>query len=247
MRRLWPDPGEVDDVAALVAAEARPPHADRPWLLVNMVASLDGAITIEERSGGLGGAADREVFFALRHVADVVMVGAGTARAEGYGPTRANDAVRALRRARGQAELPRLAVVTRSLDLDPAARLFTDPGNRPYVITHRAAPPDRVAALTDVAEVLQLGDDEVDLAAALARLRDDGASVVTCEGGPTLNGDLIAHDLVDEWAMTVAPVLVAGDAGRSSRGPLADPRSFELARLLEADGELLGRWVRRSG
>jgi riboflavin-specific deaminase-like protein len=244
MRRLWPEPGTVDDIGSLVAAEPRAPHADRPWLLVNMVASIDGAITIEGRSGGLGGEADRTMFFALRHVADVILVGAGTVRAEDYGPTRAAEAVRAARAERGQAALPRLAVVTRSLDLDPSARLFGDPENRPYVITHRAAPADRVAALGQVAEVLQLGDDAVDLVAALQRLRADGAGVVTCEGGPALNGDLIAHDLVDEWALTLAPLLVSGDAGRSSRGPVPDPRRFELARLLEADGELLGRWVR---
>lgn len=244
MQRLWPEPGAVDDVGALVAAEQRSPHGSRPWLLVNMVASLDGAITIEGRSGGLGGEADRQMFFALRHVADVILVGAGTARAEDYGPTRAGDEVRAARSSRGQAALPRLALVTRSVDLDPGARVFGDPGNRPYVITHVGAPADRVAALSEVAEVVQLGDGEVDLEAALRRLRDDGAAVVTCEGGPALNGDLIAHDLVDEWALTIAPLLVSGDAGRSSRGPVPDPRRFELARLLEADGELLGRWLR---
>jgi riboflavin biosynthesis pyrimidine reductase len=244
MRRLWPEPGTVDDIGALVAAEPRAPHASRPWLLVNMVASLDGAITIGGRSGGLGGEADRAMFFALRHVADVVLVGAGTARAEDYGPSRAPEGVRAARVARGQAALPRLAVVTRSLDLDPSARLFGDASNRPWVITHQDADAGRVATLGEVADVIQVGDGEVDLVAALGRLRADGAGVVTCEGGPALNGDLIAHDLVDEWALTIAPLLVSGDAGRSSRGPLPDPRRFELARLLEADGELLGRWVR---
>ncbi len=247
MRRLWPEPGSVDDVGALVAAEPRRTRASRPWLLVNMVASLDGAISIDGRSGGLGGDADRSMFFALRHVADVVLVGAGTVRAEDYGPTRASDAVRAVRRARGQAALPRLAVVTRSLELDPGARLFGDVANRPYVITHRTAPPERVAELSEVAEVLQLGDGEVDLVAAVERLHADGARVITCEGGPALNGDLIAHDLVDEWARTIAPLLVSGDAGPSSRGARPDPRRFELTRLLEADGELLGRWVRSAG
>src|SRR5687768_3511645 len=97
MRRLWPEPGTVEDVGALVAADARPAHPSRPWLLVNMVASLDGAITIEERSGGLGGEGDRAMFFALRHIADVILVGAGTARAEDYGPTRGSEAVRQAR------------------------------------------------------------------------------------------------------------------------------------------------------
>jgi riboflavin-specific deaminase-like protein len=244
MRRLWPDPGDVDDIAALVASEARPAPTDRPWLLVNMVASLDGGVTLEGRSGGLAGPADKELFGALRQVADVVMAGAGTMRAEDYGPPKATDEVREVRRERGQREVPRLAIVTRRLDLDPAARMFTDPHNRPYVITHASAPSDRVAALADVAEVLVFGDDEVDLVAALAHLRSDGAEVVTCEGGPTLNGTLISHDVIDEWDLTLSPRLIAGDAGRSSRGMVADPRHFDLDRLLEGDGELLGRWVR---
>ena len=151
MRRLWPDPGEVDDVGALVAAEARPAPPDRPWLLVNMVASLDGAITIDERSGGLGGPADKAMFFALRHVADVVLVGAGTARAEGYGPPSASDEVRAARRARGPGARCRAwRVVTRSLDLDPDARaVHATRTTAPIVITHEAAPADRRAALAD--------------------------------------------------------------------------------------------------
>jgi riboflavin biosynthesis pyrimidine reductase len=245
MRRLWPEPREVDDVAALVAAEARPQHDERPWLLVNMVASLDGGVTVDGRSGGLAGKADKELFGALRQIADVVLVGAGTARAEDYGPPKASDEVRAVRRARGQREVPRLAVVSRRLELDPAAKLFTDPSNRPHVITHAAAPEDRREALTEVAEIVTFGDDDVDLVAAMAFLRAEGASVVTCEGGPTLNGTLIAHDLIDEWALTISPLLIAGDARRSSRGMVADPRRFELSRLLEGDGELLGRWVRR--
>jgi 5-amino-6-(5-phosphoribosylamino)uracil reductase len=248
MRRLWPTSSagseEVDDVAALVAAEDRPPPADRPWILVNMVASLDGGVTVEGRSGGLAGAADKELFGALRQVADVVLAGAGTMRAEDYGPPKATDAVRAIRRERGQREVPRLAVVTRRLDLDPAARLFSDPDNRPCIITHHAAPEDRRAALAEVADFIVVGEDDVDLPAALAQLRADGADLVTCEGGPTLNGTLISHDLIDEWALTISPLLIAGDARRSSRGLVADPRRFRLDRLLEGDGELLGRWVR---
>ena len=119
---------------------------DRPWVLVNMVASLDGAITIADRSGGLGGPADKAMFSALRGVADVVMAGAGTVRAEGYGPARPSDAVRAVRRARGQAEVPRIAVVTRSLDLDLATPLFTEavePTDRDHLRVGRSRSPGR--------------------------------------------------------------------------------------------------------
>jgi len=245
MRRLWPDPGEVDDIAALVAAEARPAPADRPWVLVNMVASLDGAITIAERSGGLGGPADKAMFAALRGIADVVLVGAGTARAERYGPARPSEAIRAARRARGQHEVPQIALVTRSLDLDLSTPLFTEAERPSIVITCASADPHRQAAAAEVAELVVAGDDAVDLPAALAALRTADAEVVTCEGGPTLNGDLIAADLIDEWALTAAPLLVGGDAGRGSRSRHpADPRAMRLDRLLESDHYLLERWVR---
>ncbi len=245
MRRLWPEPGEVDDVAGLVAAEARPSPPDRPWLLVNMVSSLDGAITIGERSGGLGGPADKAVFSALRAVADVVMAGAGTVRAEGYGPARPTAAARAARAARGQAEVPQIAVVSRSLELDLGTPLFTEAERPTIVITCGSADADRRAEVAEVAELIVVGDDAVDLTAALGALRAGGASVVTCEGGPHLNGDLLVADLVDEWALTISPVLVGGDAGRSSRGPyVPEPVGMALDRMLEDDGFLLTRWVR---
>ena len=172
MRRLWPDPGEVDDVAAFVAAEERPTPPDRPWLLVNMVASLDGAIAVDGRSGGLAGPADKEMFTALRAVADVVLVGAGTIRAEGYGPPRPSAATRAARRSRGQAEVPRIATVTRSLYLDVSTPLFTEAESPPIVITCAGSDPAQRDALGEVADVIVAGVDTVDLAGALAAAPD---------------------------------------------------------------------------
>lgn len=245
MRCLWPDPDDVADVDALIAAEPRPAHAERPWLLVNMVSSLDGAIEVRGRSGALGGPADKAVFFALRGVADVVLAGAGTVRAEGYGPARPSEAVRAARLARGQESAPTIAVVTRSLDLDLGSSLFTSDGPRPIVITCDAAPGDRRRAAAEVADVLVAGHDDVELTQALAELGARGAEVVTCEGGPRLNGDLLAADLVDEWDLTISPLLVGDESKRAAVGPALDaPRGFALGRLLEGDGLLLGRWVR---
>jgi riboflavin biosynthesis pyrimidine reductase len=210
-----------------------------------MIASLDGAITVEGRSGPLGRPADRALFLALRHAADVVLAGAGTIRAEGYGPARPSAEQRAARLARGQTERPAIAVVTRSLRLDLDAPLFTEADPRTIVVTCDAAPADRRRAATERAEVVVAGHDDVDLAAALAALDGLGASLVACEGGPRLNGDLVAADLVDEWDLTLAPWLVGDRSERSSLGPRpAAPRGFELARLLEGDGLLLGRWVR---
>lgn len=244
MRRLWPDPADVPDVNALVAAEERPAAPDRPWLLVNMVTSLDGAISVDGRSAGLAGPADKAVFVALRGIADVVLAGAGTVRAERYGPPSPSEETRAARAARGQAEVPRIAIVTRSLDLDASTPLFQEAAVPPLVITCDASDPAERDALADHAEVLVAGDRQVDLAEAFAHMRRDGVEVITCEGGPHLNGFLIGADLVDEWDLTLSPMLVGDTSGGASQGLGDLPRPAALTRLLEDDGVLLGRWVR---
>lgn len=245
MQRLWPDPGTIDDVTALVAAEGRPAPADRPWLLVNMVTSLDGAVTVGGRSGGLAGPADKAMFSALRAVADVVLVGAGTVRAEGYGPPRPSPSTRAARAKRGQSPAPRLAIASRSLELDLDLPLFAESETPPFVITCQDAPAQRRAEVAEVAELIVTGDTAVDLPLAMAGLHARGVRTITCEGGPHLNGDLLLADLIDEWALTVSPVLVGGDARRATTGPLPPaPRPMHLDRLLEGDGMLLTRWLR---
>lgn len=245
MQRLWPDPGTIDDLAALVAADHRPVPAGRPWLLVNMIASLDGAVTIDGRSGGLAGPADKAMFSALRAVADVVLVGAGTVRAEGYGPPRPSVATRTARGQRGQSEAPRVAIATRSLDLDLDLPLFTEAEAPPFVLTCGDAPAHRLDAVAEVADVVITGDVTVDLPLAMAALHARGVRTITCEGGPHLNGDLLLADLIDEWALTLAPLLVGGDARRSTTGPLPPaPLAMHLDRLLEGDGLLLTRWLR---
>jgi riboflavin biosynthesis pyrimidine reductase len=245
MRRLWPDPGPIDDVAALVATEDRSAPPDRPWVLVNMITALDGAITIDGRSGELGAPADKQLFAALRGVADVVLAGAGTVRAEGYGPPRPSAATRAARRARGQAEAPRLAIATRRLDLDLTTPLFTEAEAPPLLLVCEATPADRRAAAAEVAEVVVAGEDSVDLHAAMAQLHVLGVRTITCEGGAHLNGDLLLADLIDEWALTVAPLLVGGETDRAIVGPMPPaPRPLHLDWLIEGDGLLLTRWLR---
>jgi riboflavin-specific deaminase-like protein len=245
MRRLWPDPSSIDDVFALVADDPRAALPDRPWLLVNMITSLDGAITIDGRSGELGGPADKAMFSALRAISDVVLAGAGTVRAEGYGPPRPTASTRAARLARGQAEAPRLAIATRRLDLDLDAPLFTEAETPPLLLVCEQTPVERRAAADRVAEVIVAGDDTVDLHQAMRELRARGVGTITCEGGAHLNGDLLLADLIDEWAFTLSPLLVGGDADRAISGPLPPaPRPMHLEWLIEGDGLLLTRWLR---
>lgn len=245
MRRLWPDPGPIDDLPALVASAARPAPAGRPWLLVNMIVALDGSVTVDGRSGGLARPADKAMFSALRAVGDVVLAGAGTVRAERYGPPRPSQEMRAARRSRGQAEAPRIAIATRSLDLDLTWPLFTEAEQPPFLLVCEATPRGKRKEAAKVAELIVTGHDTVDLGAAMAELYERGARSITCEGGPHLNGDLLLADLIDEWALTLSPLLTGGDARRATTGPLPPaPREMHLDSILEGDGLLLTRWLR---
>ena len=243
MRQLLPQPGDVDPAQAY-AIERRPP-AGRPWVLVNMVASVDGATAVDGLSGSLGGPADKRVFGAIRAVADVVLAGAGTVRAERYGPPRTPPPLQEARRARGQDPKPRIAVISASLDLPLDTALFRTPESRPIVVTTTAAEPGRRQAVAEVADVVEAGAGRVDLAEALATLGRSGVRVVVGEGGPDINGQLLAAGLVDELCLTVSPQLVGGPSPRLAVGTEAAPTPMRLVHVLEADGLLFLRYVRR--
>ena len=218
MRRLFPEALDaVDPVAAYTDARRRR-HDGRPWVLVNMITSLDGAVAIDQRSGGLGGPADQRVFHLLRDLADVVLVGDGTARAERYGPPAKP----------GQ----RIAVVTRSANLDWSSPLFASGAG--IVVTAEDAPAVPV-------DSIRAGRGAVDLGAALERLEGE---VVLCEGGPELNGELITIGAADEWCLTLSPMLVGGGAGRAARATMSRPTGFDLVHVLEEAGFLFLRAVR---
>lgn len=248
MRRLVPDVVDValeDTYAGLVLA-GPPGGRGRAAVSLGMVSSVDGAVSIDGTSAGLGGAADRLAFRRLRDACDAILVGAGTVRAEDYRPPRASAARAEARRSAGLGPAPQLIVLTRDALLDPEARLFRaerDPGvPAPVVITHAGAPADRVAALAEVADVVVLGSVDVDLDAVLRWCHDRGLTRVLCEGGPSLNGALLAAGLVDEVFLTLAPTLVGGSAGRIVAGAGFGPAALELVALHEHEGELLLRY-----
>jgi riboflavin biosynthesis pyrimidine reductase len=239
-------PSFVDDVAAdeIYAADPRPTPPDRPWVVVGMITSLDGATAVDGRSGAFGSAGDHAVFAALRAVADIVLVGAGTVRHESYGPPALTAAQQAARRARGQTPLPRLAVVSGRLDLAPDARVFAD-GHRPLVLTTERASAGAPPWLRAAADLHPFGEDRVDLVSALEGLRALGpAGVVVAEGGPTINATLIDGGVLDEVCLTLAPVLAGGPSVRWSGPAGALLRPLTLARVLEEDGYLFLRYVR---
>ncbi len=221
MRRLLPGPATeltVDEAAAW----SRPRPAGRPWVALCMIASIDGSTALDDRSGGLSGPTDVAMLGALRRVADVVLVGAGTARAEGYGPPRKP----------GQ----RIAVVTNSGRVDAGSELFRSGAG--YLVA-----PDTADTPAGV-EVLRAGHDRVDLRLAMAQI---DAAVVQAEGGPTLNAALAEADLLDELNVTVSPMLAGGPGARVVADAGRIGRRFELGQLVEDDGFLFARWLRRGG
>ncbi len=224
-------PGEaVDSLEDLYAV-------DGPVLRAGFVHSVDGAIAVDGSSEGLSSAPDKAVFRALRAVCDAVVVGAGTARAEDYGPVLLSKSGAVWRAARGLPHPP-LVLVSRSLDLDPGARCFTGAA-RPIVLTCAAAAAP--AGLTEVADVIVKGEETVDLLAGLAALRERGLAHLLCEGGPALLTDLLRLRAVDELCLTTTPLLV-GAAPRLV-GELDEPVRLAPVHLLDGgDGVVLGRY-----
>lgn len=254
MLRLWPPhrdgercPPELTG-AELVDVYSYPDALSRPWVRINFVSSVDGAATVGGFSAGLSSRADRQVFGLLRELADVVLVGAGTARTEGYRGTRSSAQLRSRRRMRGQAEVAPIAVVTASAAIEPDAPLLTDTLVPPLVLTTSAAPEHRRERLAAAgAEVTVVGAEWVQPTPLLAELDRRGLRRVLCEGGPRLLGDLVAGDAVDEMCLTLAPCLAGGGAPRIVAGATpAAAQGLHTASVLAEDCVLLLRYLRHA-
>lgn len=201
--------------------------APGPHLRAGFVTSVDGVIAVDGASGPLGSAADKAAFRALRAVTDAVVVGAGTARAEDYGPVRHGEAATAWRAAHGRAADTPIVVVSRTGRLAPDARLLQGP-----VLL---AVPEHVEVDLDV-EVLRTTDPRRLVAALHAR----GLTRLLCEGGPSLLTDLFAAGVVDELCLTTSPQAVGEGPHLLGRVPVT---GLELLSLVHDDpGVLLSRW-----
>ncbi len=196
-----------------------------PWLRVNMISTVDGAATGPDgRSGGINNDADKRVFDTLRRLCDAVVVGAGTARDEGY-----QDLSRPL------------VLVSRSAGVPPRLR-EAEPGSVLMATCGTAEHLDEARALLGAEQVLVLGEDRVDLAAMKRTLAERGLTSLLGEGGPHLLRDLLAEGVVDELDWTVVPRLLADEHPRMTSGPAVDV-PLRLTLLLEDAGTLLGRWL----
>jgi riboflavin biosynthesis pyrimidine reductase len=239
MIRESPGGEEIDPVELQMAYPRRRP--DRPWIMANFVSTVDGAAVVDGGSTAINDRDDMRLFGAMRAAADFILVGAETVRSEDYRPVTLDERRREARVAAGLDQTPHLVIVSGSLSLDPSARVFGDPEHRPTILTGESADPDRYSALSEVADVVRL--QETSPGGIIHYLRM--ARVVLCEGGPGLWGQFISAGLVDEQALTLAPMLVAGESIRIARGPEANPPlEMTLDRVLYGDRSLFLRYVR---
>jgi riboflavin-specific deaminase-like protein len=240
MQLLYPEsrPSSPDELASgLRLGDMAPP--DRPYLVLNMVSSLDGKATIDWRTKGLSTELDRRLFHRLRTQGDAIMAGAGTVRAERYGRMAKSEELRAVREAEGLAADPLAVIVSARLDLPADLPILNAPEQRVLIATHSDASLPDVAAETIYERT---GDD---LPLLMSRLREDhGIRSVVCEGGPTLNSHLFAAGLVDELWLTLNPKVAGGAAALTivAGRELVEPAELELISLAEGDGDLFTRW-----
>jgi riboflavin biosynthesis pyrimidine reductase len=230
----------VTELERLSPGAAVEDHGYRPapeGLRANMIFSADGAAGFQGRAGPLSSSADQQLLVALRAYADVVLVGAGTARAERYGPARLRPDHHAQRITLGLCEEPPpIAVVSQSGVL-PDSMFGSTP---PILITSARSARENATIRESPCEVLVCGEDAVDITAAVAQLRDRGLHRVLCEGGPTLLDELVSADLVDELCVTLAPRLAGSQPlGRGTPSGLPTPAGLRLDNVLVSDDDYL--------
>ena len=226
-----PRVGTVSDIAELASFYAEPPDGVR----VNMIYSADGAAVFGGRAGPLSSHTDQQLLKILRGFADVVLVGAATARAENYGPVQLSERQQAERQRAGKSKPPPIAVISRTGELP--TRLVSDPSQPPLLVTGAQSAERHNRSSDQRCGVLVAGEDIVDVARAVALLRGHGLSRVLCEGGPTLLDELVDADVVAEVCVTLAPKLAASQPLSRRRQPsrLPLPAALTLEHALAYD------------
>jgi len=221
---------------------------DRPFVCVNMAATVDGKITSATREyPSFTSAHDRETMDRLRAEADAILVGAGTARADDPPLHVRSEAMRSYRRSLGKPDGLDRVLVSASLDIEPDNRFFDDSGSARIVATVEGAPAEKLTRLEGLAEIWRLGAESVDLAALLRRLKARGVERLLLEGGGELNWGFLEQDLIDELYVTIAPCLLGGrDAPTLLEGSgleMAGRRRLKLLDLHRERDELYSRWA----
>jgi riboflavin-specific deaminase-like protein len=242
--QLLPAPDRVDAETLIAGLDLEPEApADRPYTLVNFVATVDGSASFQGRSGGIGDDGDRRMFHALREPVDAVLAGTGTLRAERYGRILGRPERRRRRLEAGRSAEPLACVITRSGELPLDIPLFTEPEAR--LVVFSPTPMDLAEVAAQVQVELYDPSTERSLTEIMRSLRQNHqVRTLLCEGGPSLFGSLLKEQLVDELFLTVAPKLSGGstDPTITVGDPLPELAQMRIAWLLEHNDSLYLRY-----
>ena len=197
---------EIDALLETYIADERTHISGGPWTMLNMISSQNGLATLDGKSGPLGGPADKALFRTLRGVADVILVAAGTVRTENYSLPVITKRTAELRKSVNKAPLPKIVILTNTLDLDPEAPLFLNPDYRPMILTSTLRPKRQNINRFKNVEIHEIEGSNVFLEEAIPKLAEILGSVILVEGGPSLNHQLVELDLFDELCITISPV-----------------------------------------
>jgi riboflavin biosynthesis pyrimidine reductase len=239
---VGPQPGPIE-AADLVGAYPWPDTGG--WVRAMMVATLDGATAgADGLSRSISSASDRTVFDAVRRMADVVLIGAGTFRAERYRPLLAKAADAEARAAAGLAAAPVVAIVSGSLDLPWEEPIFAESTVRPIVVTTASCDPARRQEAEGHADLMVLPGNRIEAGALLSGLSERGLHRVVCEGGARLLATIAVQGGLDEVDLSISPVMVGG--GQIATGAASPvPHGYSLTQLIRAsDDFLFTRYVR---
>ena len=250
MFQIFPqtDSNLVIDPIDLYLSDARPVIRSKPWILINMVNSIDGSISFDGRAGGLSGPSDKRVYQIIRSLADIILVGAGTIRAESYRAPRTPERnIAEIRKLRGQDQRPRLAVVSGQLNLDPKIGMFSESLNEdkpPIIYTTKNASQKRKDSLSSYAEIIEFENETISIEEILADLSKRNTKIVVCEGGPNLNSHLLAAGVIDEYCLTISPCTVGGNDPTTLIEQVVDkPTKLHLDRIMMEDDFLFCRYL----
>ena len=221
------------------ALELPPPPDSRPYVLVNMVMSVDGKVVIDGTEKGIGSPVDQGLMRELRVNADVVMNGAGTLRASGTSSRLGDERLEQLRKDRGKPRLPMAAVLSQSGDLPYDRLFFTARDFDAVVYLTSSTPPAQVAAARATGRMVHILESSDHINEMLRHMRNElNTNVLLLEGGPTLNAEFFARDCADELFVTIGPVIVGGE---DTLTVVEGPRAFSLEEVRRLD--LVSSWT----
>ena len=230
LTRVHPGPSEEIDLDVADSRDRllelyRPPLTR--WLRLNLITSVSGsAAGSDGTSETLTNPADRKILGVIRELADVVLIGAQSVRAEGFSlPRKA-----------------RLAIVTRSGDLSGHRIAGPIEPGRLFVLCPAAAAENAASLAGAEIIVVDSADGSLRADAILDALYSHGLESIVCEGGPNLAAQFAAAGLLDEVCLSTSPSL--GGPSLPLLGSELAPIALELSSLMidESSG-LYARWA----